>query len=189
MLHPRHHPSVSHSLCLIYRLHVAQLPCLHSCSLSVMWPWPVFSHSDLKPVRSHIKNYWKPGAPLLVFWCALSTFQQRDHHTNPANTAGTPEASLKISQVLQKSNAKPSGLWPIHSVGTKCLLRLNKALRDNEMKWLDLQMWDLSFPSSPASGSDYFYRFSKQRRLFPLLQWAVQMHGLEGIFSGRHGYH
>lgn len=103
---PRWRQPVIRSPCLICRLHEAQFSCPCSC-----WVWSDLgqssSRSFLKPLRwPDIKSYQKPRGPLLVSWCSLSAFQHRGHHTNLANIVRTPEASLKISQVLQKPHAK-----------------------------------------------------------------------------------
>lgn len=62
------------------------------------------------------------------------------HRTDLANIVRTPEASFKSSQVLQNSNAK--SLRPVtypfnwHQMPPE----IKQSLKDNEMKWLDLQM-------------------------------------------------
>lgn len=62
------------------------------------------------------------------------------NRTDLANIVRTPEVSFKISEVLQKSNAKSLRLVTSPFSWHQMPPEVKQSLRDNEMKGLDLQM-------------------------------------------------
>lgn len=176
---------LSSSLCTIARLPVAQFP----CPCSSLWVWsdlgPSSSHSDLKPVRQpDIKKQIPGGYSFRVLMFTFNIATYGSSHRPSKYCQNHRSFFKKYFRILMLNSL---GLWSIHSIGTKCLLRLKKAWKI--MRWNGSTFRCEIFPSKSVTGSDYFYHFSKQQHLFPLLQWSVQMQGLEEIFSGRYGYH